>query len=116
MNLTAAQYRCHRQIAHFGISNAILRRGFPPVDRLCTAGVLAFNTADNQGAMVTDADLRVLVSGYSLLGKDPPDPEQDTLLMNDPNGNLVTYRMVAPPSRLAPDNNIVFYWELLVKK
>lgn len=108
MDYARAQVTADMQIAAFG-GPAVLRRGL--VDRPCTAAILQFSTAERQGSLIQWDDKRILVSGLSLEGQSPPDNELDQLVFKG-----VAYKIVAPPSNLAPDGETVLYWELVCRK
>lgn len=107
MNYIGAQKRVHRQIARFG-GVAQLRRGV--TDRNCMAAVLDHSTSDREGQLTQQADLRVIISGFSLIGQAAPDVEQDKLVLNG-----VVHKILAPPSKLSPDSVTILYWELAAR-
>lgn len=107
-NFVAMQLRAHRQISRFG-GTAQLRRG--GVDRDVTAGTVSHYTADREGSLIQYGDKRVLISGYSLIGKEPPDPEVDSLKLNG-----VEYKIIAPGSTLATDEKTVLFWEVAARR
>lgn len=109
MNYLRAQRVVHRQISRFG-KLAALRRA--SVDRTCMAATVDFSTSDREGSLIQFGDLRVLISAYSLIGKEPPNPDQgDSLILNS-----IEYKILAPASKLCADNVTVLYWELQARK
>jgi len=109
LNYTRMQKIVDRQIKNFGggADNATLKRG--SVSRSCSIVILQFTNQERVGNLLQWTDQRVLVSAKDLTT--PPDNELDTLVHLG-----VEYRIVQPPTALAPDGETVLYWELVVRK
>lgn len=114
-NYAAQRLRADRMIARYGSSTAILRRG--GVDRPCTTVEISYTPVARRRP-TNPTDRQVLISALAPNGSvldPPPNKEQDTLVMFDPNTGLdQELRLTEPVGRLAPAGFVVF-WDLTVQ-
>lgn len=110
-NLSRIQGIVDRQIKRFngvGANNAVLDRN--GVTRPCTAIILNFSNRERQAnPMLQWTDVRALISAKDL--EIDPDNELDVLVIGG-----TRYRMIQPPTRLAPDGSTDLFWDLAVRK
>jgi hypothetical protein len=113
-NYAAQRLRADRMIARYGSTTGKLRRG--GVDRPCTVVEIIYAPRD-RNRIVNRVEAQVLISALTPSGAiltPPPDQQEDTLVMFDPEGVEQEFEIVQPVGRLKPATTVVF-WDLRVE-